>query len=154
MNGDHLKLGVTSRQPVMHHSLEQWFALLGLVLAVQLDVQLFNQFDGLFFPEVHDGVEHLEVGAQDELTEGVGQFLLVSTIGQLAELAVSWVKVPVSPRLLHHILYFFGQLGWPQLALTLGCKLGHIHLFELLQSECPAMQGRTKAYCAQDGGQS
>lgn len=81
VDGDHLEQGVSRGQPAAHHSLEQWLALLVLVLAVQFDVQLLDQLGRLLLPEVHDGVEHLKDGVQDELAEGAGKFLPVWAIG-------------------------------------------------------------------------
>lgn len=57
---------------------------------------------------------------------------------------------PVTPQLLHHVLYFLGPLSRPQLALTLGGKFGHIHLCELLQGEGPTMETRPKADSPED----
>lgn len=57
---------------------------------------------------------------------------------------------PVTPQLLHHVLYLLGPLSRPQLALTLGGKFGHIHLCKLLQSEGPTMETRPKANSPED----
>lgn len=122
MDGDHLQQSLSGGQPAAHHSLQQGFALFILILCVQLDVQLLNQFGGFLFLEVHDGIEHLENedvrfdhlcienicnsvfclksyaylenGVQDELGEGAGQFLSIRAIGGLAEFTSGWVKIP------------------------------------------------------------
>lgn len=57
---------------------------------------------------------------------------------------------PVTPQLLHHVLYFLGPLSRPQLALTLGGKFGHIHLCKLLQSEGPTVETRSEANSPKD----
>lgn len=57
---------------------------------------------------------------------------------------------PVTPQLLHHVLYFLGPLSRPQLALTLGGKFGHIHLCKLLQSEGPTVETRPEANSPKD----
>lgn len=57
---------------------------------------------------------------------------------------------PVTPQLLHHVLYFLGPLSRPQLALALGSKFGHIHLCKLLQGEGPTVETRPKANSPKD----
>lgn len=151
MDSEHLKQSITRRQPAGHHSPEQWFFLLVLVLTVRLDVQLVDQLSCHLLPEVHNGIKHLEDGVQNVLAEGVEQFLPIRAIDWLAELAIDWVKVPISPQLLGHILHAFVLLRWPQLALNIGQNLGHMYLCKLLQSECLATQAQDEAYCAQDG---
>lgn len=74
VDGEHLQqAGHPCGQPVVHHSLEQSFALLVLVLTVQF----FDQLGCLLLNEVCDSFEHLEDEVQDELAEGTGKFLPV-----------------------------------------------------------------------------
>lgn len=59
VDGDHLQKSFSSGEPATHHSLQERLALLVLVLRIQLDIQLLDQFSGFLLLEVHDGVEHL-----------------------------------------------------------------------------------------------
>lgn len=65
VNGDHLQKGFSSRQPAAHDSLQERLALLILVLIIQLDVHLLDQFGSFILSEVHDGIKHLEGNHSD-----------------------------------------------------------------------------------------
>lgn len=60
MDGDHLEQSLSGRQPASHHSLQQGLPLLLLVLRVQFDAKLIDEFGCLVLLEIHDGVKHLE----------------------------------------------------------------------------------------------
>lgn len=60
VDGDHLEQSLSGRQPASHHSLQQGLPLLLLVLRVQFDAKLIDEFGCLVLLEIHDGVKHLE----------------------------------------------------------------------------------------------
>ena len=68
-------------------------ALLLAVISVQLEVELLKKSSDLIVLEVHDGVEDLEDGVQDELVEGTlkGLALVGASLGPLLGLGVEVV---------------------------------------------------------------
>ena len=72
MDTDHEEEGLASGQPCPHDDLHQGLSLLLEIIDLHLglDAQLVEQLVGLILLEVHDGVEHLVDGVEDELAEG------------------------------------------------------------------------------------
>lgn len=71
----HFQQGVGSGQESSHDDLEQLLALLLAVISVQLEVELLKKRGDLIVLEVHDGIEDLEDGVQDELVESTLKLL-------------------------------------------------------------------------------
>jgi hypothetical protein len=78
----HLKKRVSGGKESTHNSLEELLALLLAVVSAELELQLVEESGDLVLLEVHDGVEDLEDGVQDELVEGTLKLLaLVGALG-------------------------------------------------------------------------
>jgi hypothetical protein len=78
----HLKERISGGEEGAHDDLEELLALLLAVVDAELELQLFEKSGDLLLLEVHDGVEDLEDGVQDELVEGTLELLtLVSALG-------------------------------------------------------------------------
>lgn len=71
----HFQQGVGSGQESSHDDLEQLLALLLAVISVQLEVEFLKKRGDLIVLEVHDGIEDLEDGVQDELVESTLKLL-------------------------------------------------------------------------------
>jgi hypothetical protein len=71
----HLQQRVGSGQESSHDDLEELLALLLAVVDAQLELELLEKSGDLVVLEVHDGVEDLEDGVQDELVESTLKLL-------------------------------------------------------------------------------
>lgn len=81
MENHHLQEGISSGQESTHHSLKELLALLLPVVDTQLQLELGKQGLNLLLLEVHDGLEDLEDGIQDELVESTLKLLaLIGTV--------------------------------------------------------------------------
>merc|ERR1719429_566336 len=89
--------------------------------------QLAQQLLDGFLLEVHDGIKHHVDGVQHVHVEG-SLVVIVLGFGPLLGLGVEEV---LSPELLHHLVH-------------INSELGGVHLSELLQSEGPAVETRSK----------
>jgi hypothetical protein len=89
----HLKQGVGSGQESSHDDLEQLLALLLAVVNAQLKLELLEQIGDLVILEVHDSIEDLEDGVQDELVESTLQLLALvgAVLGPLLGVGVEVV---------------------------------------------------------------
>ena len=70
VDDNHLQEGVTSGQEFAHDDLEKSLALKITLLLREFDLKLFKHWADSVLLEVHDGVEDLEDGVEDELVEG------------------------------------------------------------------------------------
>lgn len=89
----HFQQGVGSGQESSHYDLEQLLALLLAVISVQLEVELLKKRGDLIVLEVHDGIEDLEDGVQDELVESTLKLLafICAVLGPLLGVRVEVV---------------------------------------------------------------
>jgi hypothetical protein len=86
----HLQKGVSGREELPHHNLEELLALEGLLVAGELDLKLLEKDWDLLGLEVHDGVEDPEDGVQNELVESTleGLSVVCADLGPLLGLGV------------------------------------------------------------------
>jgi hypothetical protein len=93
MQDHHLQEGVSGGQEGTHDSLEQLLALLLAVLGAELELKLVEEVGDLVVLEVHDSVEDLEDGIQDELVESTLKLLALvgAVLGPLLGLGVEVV---------------------------------------------------------------
>ena len=131
VDNNHLEEGVTGGQELPHHDLQQSLALEVLLIGSKFDFELLEHSkDGLLLV-IHDGVEDLEDGVQDEGVEGTVERLVC--VGDIlgSPLLRGRVEVVVTPKFAHHFLLidtkFFG--------VTVG---------ELTESEGPSVETRAK----------
>ena len=111
-----------------HDGLHQGLSFFVLILIGNLDVKLLHEGSGLLLLEVHDGIEHLEDGVQDELVETTDE----SFTSDLVPLLGLGVVELVSPETLH-------ELEW------LDLELAGVDLSELFDGEGPVVQTGTEA---------
>lgn len=127
----HLEKGVGGGNEGTHDGLEELLALLLAVLGGKLELELVEESGDLVVLEVHDGVEDLENGVQDELVEGTLERLaLIGAV--LGPLLGVGVEVVVAPETLHHLVLVDTKL--------LGVTHG-----ELTDGEGPAVETGTES---------
>eukprot|EP00043_Microstomoeca_roanoka_P011771 m.111338 g.111338 ORF g.111338 m.111338 type:complete len:377 (-) comp15293_c0_seq1:145-1275(-) len=127
VDGNHLKESLTGREPAAHHGLHEGLTLEGLLLSIELNVELLDELGGNVMLEVHDGVEDLVDGVQDEHAETA----LVAIVKGLAPLLGAWVEELVTPETTHHLL-------------NVNAKLVRVHLGKLLEGKGPAVETRAE----------
>jgi len=131
VDDNHLKEGVTSGQELAHDDLEKSLALEVTLLLCELDVELVEDRRDLVLLEVHDGVEDLEDGIQDERVEGTLNGLAVSVNVLGRPLLGCRVEEVVTPELGHHLLLVDTEL------LGVACS-------KLAEGEGPAVETRAE----------
>lgn len=99
VDDNHFEENITGGQELLHDTLEQWLALKVLLLTDKLDLELLEQGGDLVLLEVHDGIEDLEDGVEDEQVESS----LSTVVGRLGPLLGSTVEVVVTPQLGHEL---------------------------------------------------
>lgn len=128
----HLQEGVTGGQELAHDDLEEGFALEITLILRELDLELLEHGRDVVLLEVHDGLEDLKDGVQDELAERALQRLAVSVCALGRPLAGGRVEEVVAPELDHHLLLVDTE--------TLGVAGG-----ELTEGETPSMEARAES---------
>lgn len=93
MENHHLQQGVGSGEESSHDDLEELLALLLAIFDAQLKLELLEESGDLIVLEVHDSVEDLEDGVQDELVESTLKLLALvgAVLGPLLGVGVEVV---------------------------------------------------------------
>lgn len=141
MVDNHVKEGLSGRQPLLHDGLQKGLGVQVLLVGGKLDTQGVNHLDVLVLLTVHDGVEQLVDGLQNELNETS----LSSSNRGLGPLLGLRVEVVITPQVLQHLVagLLLGILRG--LSLLRGrLHLGGVHVGELVQSETPVVKTRTE----------
>lgn len=103
VDNNHLQESLTSGQELLHDGLEQHLALHLLLVVLEGNVELVQHGEGGILLEVHDGIEELEDGVQDEHVEGTLEGLAVGIGGLGGPLLGGGVEVVLTPELVHHL---------------------------------------------------
>ncbi len=111
----------------MEAHLEEGLSFHLTLLEGELDVELLDELGSHLLLEVHDGIEDLEDGIENE----GGESTSVSISSGVAPLLLGSVVEVVAPETVH-------ELG------GLNAELGGIHLSEVLEGEGPSVQTRAK----------
>lgn len=137
MVDNHVKESLRSGQPLPHDGLKEGLGVEVLLVRGELDAQRFNHLGVLVLLTVHDGVEQLVDGLQDELDETT----LGSGDGSLGPLTGLRVEVVVTPQVLQHLVASL-LLGILRGLALLGSllHLRGVHVGELGESETPLME--------------
>jgi len=137
MVDNHVKEGLSSGQPLPHHSLEEGLGIEILLVGGELDSQRLNHLGVLVLLSIHDRVEQLVDGLQDKLHESS----LASSDGSLGPFTGLGVEIVVAPQVLQHlvshlVLGIFGGLT----LLGSRLELSRIHVGELVEGETPLVE--------------
>mmetsp|Transcript_33833 Transcript_33833/g.69070 ORF Transcript_33833/g.69070 Transcript_33833/m.69070 type:complete len:847 (+) Transcript_33833:272-2812(+) len=105
---NHLKDGVSGREPLLHHTLEQLLANELLLIGLKLDANGLEHLLDLAMLLLHDGLKEGGDGGGDELAEGALKG--AALVGGGPDLALG-VEVPITPELGHHLVLRDAELG-------------------------------------------
>ena len=110
VDNNHLQEGVTSGQELAHDDLEEGLTLEITLLLGELDIELLEHGGDGILLVVHDGIEDLEDGVQNEHVESTleGLAIVVNTLG--GPLTGGRVEVVVTPELEHHLVLLDTEL--------------------------------------------
>lgn len=138
---NHVKEGLSGRQPLLHDGLEEGLGVEILLVGCELNSQRFDHLSVLVLLTVHDGVEQLVDGLQDELDETS----LAAGDGGLRPLTGLRVEVVITPQVLQHLVAGL-LLGILRGLTLLGGRLhlGGVHVGELGKSKTPVVEARTE----------
>jgi len=129
---DHLQEGVAGRQELPHGDLQKVLTLEFLLFGGKFDVELLEHIKDVVLLGVHDGIEYLEDGVQDEGIESTVEGFSTLNGAICGPLLRGRVEVVVTPKLSHHLLLVDTEL--------LGVTGG-----ELAESERPSVETRTES---------
>jgi len=129
---NHLQEGVTGGQELPHDDLQKVLTLEFLLFGGKLDVKLLEHTKDVVLLGVHDGIEYLEDGVQDEGVESAVEGFSTFNGAVCGPLLRGRVEVVVTPKLSHHLLLVDTEL--------LGVTGG-----ELAESERPSLDTRTES---------
>jgi hypothetical protein len=104
VDDNHLQEGVPGGQELPHDDLQEGLTLEFLLVSGKLDIELLEHTKHGLLLEVHDGIEDLEDGIQDEGVEGTIEGLAVVGGPLGGPLLGGRVEVVVAPKLAHHLL--------------------------------------------------
>mmetsp|Transcript_13907 Transcript_13907/g.30387 ORF Transcript_13907/g.30387 Transcript_13907/m.30387 type:complete len:580 (+) Transcript_13907:995-2734(+) len=125
---NHLQNGVTGWEPLLHDTLQELLSNKFLFVGLELDVDCLKHLLDLSVLFSHNGFEKRCDGRHDELTEST--FQGASLVAGGPDLAGA-IKVPVTPKLFHHL--FLGDT-----------EFGTIVPGETLEGEGPLVKTGTK----------
>jgi hypothetical protein len=128
---EHLKESLSSGKEFAHDGLEEGLAEEVFLLTLEDNVEGLQHLGVLLDLTVHDGIEKLVDGVEDELGESTSQglTLLVDLLG--GPFTGRGIVEVVTPEFTHHAV-----LG--------DTKLGGVHVSELGESETPAVEAGTE----------
>ena len=129
---NHLQEGVTGGQELPHDDLQKGLTLEVLLLGGKLDFELLKHTEDAVLLVVHDGIEDLEDGVQDEGVKGTIEGFPTFNSALGGPLLCGRVEEVVTPKLSHHLLLVDTEL--------LGVTGG-----ELTKSEGPSMETGTES---------
>lgn len=127
VDDNHLEEGVGSGEELAHDGLEEGLLAKVLLLRVELDVKGGDHLLVLLGLELHDRVEELVDGAEDELAVTTLEGLSGGILGALGPLLGGGVKEVVTPEALHELVLLKTEL------------LG-VHVGEAGESETPSVE--------------
>lgn len=128
---EHFKKSLGSWEELAHDSFEEGLAKEILLLTLEDDVEGLEHLGVLLNLAVHDGIEELVDGFEDELSEGTSKGLTLLVDLLLGPLAGSGIVEVVTPKLAHHAI-----LGDTELA--------GVHVGELGEGETPTVETGTE----------
>mmetsp|Transcript_9074 Transcript_9074/g.13552 ORF Transcript_9074/g.13552 Transcript_9074/m.13552 type:complete len:423 (+) Transcript_9074:1110-2378(+) len=129
MKHNHLQHGISSRQPLLHNTLQELLSDEIVLLSLQGNSDGLEHLLDLSMLLVHDSIEKSGDGSRNELTESTLESTLLVTGGPHL---TACIEIPVTPKLLHHLC-------------LVDTELGTVSLSELLEGEGPLMKARSKS---------
>ena len=124
---NHLQERVTCRQELPHDDLQKGLTLEFLLFRRKFDFELLEHTEDVILLVVHDGIEYLEDGVQDEGVESTVEGFSTLNVALCGPLLRGRVEVVVTPKFSHHLLLVDTEL--------LGVTGG-----ELAESERPSVE--------------
>ena len=151
VDNDHLQEGVAGRQELPHDDLQEGLTLELPLIGEKLDIELLEHASNLVFLEVHDGIEDLEDGVQDEAVECTVESLAVNgpPVGGLTVDDLAFDGLPIDSIPVGYVLR--GPFLCEGVEIVVAPKLGHHFLLvntellgetasKLAESEGPSME--------------